>query len=249
MTDYVTLTDRLGLLEDTRHPYHITYSLPEALFVVYASILSNYTAWEDMASFATHNQAWFRQFFPYQFGFPSQYTLQKVCSLVDAQAFMQLFVDWMNDVVASISTKQMGPFLEKNDHVIALDGKALKGSRPPKGKKLIHMVSAYSSEQKLILGFSAVDKKSNEITAIPKVLDMLALEGALISSDAMGCQRAICQKILDKGADYLLSVKDNQPTLHANIESVFTEHIEHTPCDNSDEERFAETVEKKQRSL
>ena len=249
MADYDTLIERLGLLEDTRDQYHVVYPLPEVLFVVYASILSNYTAWEDMESFAINNQDWFRQFFPYQFGFPSQYTLQKVCSLVDPKAFMQLFVDWMNDVIASITFRQMGPFPETNDHVVAIDGKALKGSRQAKGKKLVHIVSAYSSEQKLILGFQPVDSKSNEITAIPKVLEMLALEGALITSDAMGCQRDICQTIVDKNADYLFSVKDNQPTLHGNIESVFTEHIENTPCDDSDDPHFAETMEKKQRSL
>ena len=245
MADYVTLIDRFDLLEDSRDQYHVVYPLPEVLFVVYASILSNYTAWEDMASFAINNQDWFRQFFPYQFGFPSQYTLQKVCSLIDSKAFIQIFVDWMNDVITSITFKQMGPFPEENDHVVAIDGKALKGSRQAKGKKLVHIVSAYSSEQKLVLGFEPVDKKSNEITAIPKVLEMLNLEGALITSDAMGCQRDICKAIVDKGADYLLSVKDNQPTLHENIESVFTEHIENTASDDCDDPHFAETREKK----
>ncbi len=83
----------------------------------------------------------------------------------------------------------MGPHPETNDNVIAIDGKALRGSRSAKGKKLVHIVSAYSSELKLILGFTPVDMKSNEITAIPDVIDMLFLEGALITSDAMGCPK------------------------------------------------------------
>ncbi|WP_067582910.1 ISAs1 family transposase [Endozoicomonas ascidiicola] len=89
---------------------------------------------------------------------------------------------------------KMGPHPEKNDTVIAIDGKALRGSRPSKGKKLVHIVSAYSSELKLILGFTPVDMKSNEITAIPDVIDTLFVEGALITSDAMGCQKTICKK-------------------------------------------------------
>ncbi len=245
MAEYVTLCERLHNLSDSRDKDHIVYTLPEVLFIVYASILSDYTEWEDMEAFAKNNADWFRQFFPYQFGFPSYHTLQKVFSLIDSKAFMQLFVDWMSDLISSINTHRMGPQPEKNDNVIAIDGKALRGSRPAKGKKMIHIVSAYSSEQKLILGFTSVTQKSNEITAIPKVLDMLALEGALITSDAMGCQRDICQKIVDKEADYLLCVKNNQPTLHTNIESTFAEYIAGNPADSDEGSCFAETKEKK----
>ena len=111
------------------------------------------------------------------------------------------------------------------DDIIAVDGKALRGSRPAKGKKMVHIVSAYSTKLSLILGFTPVEKKSNEITAIPEVLDMLVIEGCLITSDAMGCQKEICQKIVDKKADYLICTKGNQPTLQPtlceNIERVF----------------------------
>ena len=106
----------------------------------------------------------------------------------------------------------------------AIDGKVLRGSRPAKGKKMVQTVSAYSTKFSLVLGFTPIDKKSNEITAIPEVLDMLVIEGCLITSDAMGCQKSICQKIVDKKADYLICVKDNQPTLCRNIEDVFTQH-------------------------
>ncbi len=249
MAEYITLFDRLHTLIDPRDKDHVVYTLPEVLFIVYVSVLSDYSEWEDMEVFAKHNADWFRRYFPYRFGFPTHYTLQKVCSLIDSKAFMQLFVDWMSDLISDINTRRMGPFPEKNDNVIAIDGKALRGSRPAKGKKMIQIVSAYSSEQKLILGFTPIDKKSNEIKAIPKVLDMLVLEGALITSDAMGCQRDICQKIIDKKADYLLCVKNNQPSLHANIESVFTEHIENTLVDSDKSLCFAETMEKKKGSL
>lgn len=185
------------------------------------------------------NKRWFRKFFPYRWGMPTHYTIRKICMLIDPEEFEQLFVDWMHDVIQ----EKKG---ELTDDVIAVDGKALRGSRPAKGKKMVHIVSTYSTQLNLILGFTAVDKKSNEITAIPKVLDMLAIEGALITSDAMGCQKAICQKILDKKADYLISVKDNQPTLAANIETVFNEYIADVPVDpepSGDNPFFAETEE------
>ena len=249
MAEYVTLCERLHNLSDPRDQDHVVYTLPEVLFIVYASILSDYTAWEDMEAFAKHNAAWFRQFFPYQFGFPSYHTLQKVCSLIDSEAFMQMFVDWMSDLVSDIYAHQMGPHPENNDNVIAIDGKALRGSRPAQGKKMVHIVSAYSSERKLILGFTPVTRKSNEITAIPKVLDMLALQGALITSDAMGCQREICQQVIDKEADYLLCVKSNQPALHTKIESTFTEYIAGMSGDSDADSSFAESMEKKQGSI
>lgn len=249
MAAYQTLYERLSQLEDSRDPEHITFSLPEILFIIYASILSDYTKWSDMEIFAKNNQEWFRRFFPYQFGFPAHDTIRKVCARVNPVDFMQLFADWMSESVEQIHQHRMGPPQQKSGSVIALDGKALRGSRPAKGKKMVHIVSAYSSELKLTLGFSAVDQKSNEITAIPKVLEMFSLEGTLVSVDAMGCQRDICQSLIDKKADYLLCVKKNQPTLHNRIQSIFSEHIQQTPTDTADGYCFAETVEKKSQSF
>ena len=226
MFNYTPMITRIQTLAEPRSDIHVTYPLPEVLFIVYASILSGYTKWKGMERFAKYHQDWFRQFFPYKYGFPTHHTIATVCMLIDPEAFTQLFVDWVSDTVSEINVRKMGPHPEKNDNVIAIDGKALRGSRPAKGKKLVHMVSAYSSELKLILGFTPVDKKSNEITAIPEVLDRLVLEGALITSDAMDCQKNICKKIIDKNADYLLCAKDNQPTLCSNIETVFTQYIE-----------------------
>lgn len=246
MSNYAPITARLETLTEPRSKIHVRYPLPEVLFIVYASILSGYSKWESMESFAKYNADWFRKFFPYQYGFPTHHTIETVCMLVDSKAFTQLFVDWVSDTVSEINTRKMGPFPEKNDNVIAVDGKALRGSRPVKGEKLVHIVSAYSSELNLVLGLSPVDKKSNEITAIPKVLDMLALEGALITSDAMGCQKDICKKIIDKKADYLLCAKDNQPALCSNIDTIFRQHIEEhsrDPEPADDSSAFAESIE------
>ena len=239
------MVDRFETLTDLRSFIHLTYTLPEVLFIVYASIMSGYNEWEGMANFARHHLPWFRQFFPYRWGTPSHHTIEKVCMMIDPKAFMQLFVDWMRDVVEQINAQKDDD--EKiTDDIIALDGKALRGSRPAKGKKMVHVVSGYSIKLSLILGFTPVEKKSNEITAIPEVLDMLVIEGCLITSDAMGCQKAICQKIVDNKADYLICAKDNQPTLCENIERVFEQHIAAHPEDpepSEDNTSFAETEE------
>ena len=247
MANYTPMVVRIQTLTEPRSDIHVTYPLSEVLFIVYVSVLSGYTTWKGMERFAKYNRLWFRQFFPYKFGFPTHYTIATVCKLLDPEAFTQLFVDWVSDTVSDLNACKMGHYPEKNDNVIAIDGKALRGSRPAKGKKLVHMVSAYSSELKLILGFTPVDQKSNEITAIPEVLDMLLMKGALITSDAMGCQKNICKKIIEKKADYLLCAKDNQPTLSSNIKEYFSQYIEEQPDDPepaADEHAFAETIEK-----
>ena len=240
------MVDRFETLTDLRSSIHLTYTLPEVLFIVYASILSGYRDWEGMANFAHHHLPWFRQFFPYRWGMPSYYTIEKVCMMIDPKAFMQLFVDWMSDAVEQINA-QKDDNEKITDDIIAVDGKALRGSRPAKGKKMVHIVSAYSTKLSLILGFTPVEKKSNEITAIPEVLDMLVIEGCLITSDAMGCQKEICQKIVDKKADYLICTKGNQPTLCENIERVFEQHMAEHPEDpdepSGDNTSFAETEE------
>jgi predicted transposase YbfD/YdcC len=239
------MVDRFQALTDLRSSIHLTYTLPEVLFIVYASILSGYNEWEGMASFARYNLPWFRQFFPYRWGMPSHHTIEKICMMIDPKAFMQLFVDWMGDAVEQINA-QKDDSEKITDDIIAVDGKALRGSRPAKGKKMVHIVSAYSTKLSLILGLTPVERKSNEITAIPELLDMLVIEGCLITSDAMGCQKAICQKIVDKKADYLICAKGNQPILCEHIERVFEQHMSDHPEDpepSEDTTSFAETEE------
>ncbi len=206
MSGYKTFIARLESLEDPRNE-QILYPLTEVLFIVYASILSGYTTWKGMEDFARFNADWFRQILPYKWGFPSHYTIRNVCMLVDPDALTCAFIDWMKDIVAAINANKMGPPSESEDHVVALDGKALRGSLSKKGDKMLHIVTAYSSELSLVLGLEPVETKSNEIKAIPKILETLMVEGALISVDAIGCQKSICKKILEKKADYLLCVK------------------------------------------
>ena len=111
--------------------------------------------------------------------------------------------------------------------VVAIDGKTLRGSfDATSGKAAIHMISAWSCEQKLVFGQCKVDDKSNEITAIPRLLELLALKGTVVTIDAMGCQRSICQQVLNKGSDYVIGLKGNQGSLREDVEVFFDEHLE-----------------------
>ena len=142
---------------------------------------------------------WLRQFFPYQNGIPSHDVLGKLFALLDPVLFNECFMNWVN----SISAISQG-------EVIAIDGKSLCGSaNKAQGRSPFHLVSAYAVQNRLCLGQQCVSGKSNEITAIPALLDVLAIPGCVITIDAMGCQRGIVQKIIDLKADYILMVKDN----------------------------------------
>jgi predicted transposase YbfD/YdcC len=144
-------------------------------------------------------------------GIPSHDTFNRVLRLVDPVQFQACFLSWMQAVAAATAGE-----------VVAIDGKTLRRSFDTgTAKRAIHMVSAWATANGVVLGQRKVDTKSNEITAIPELLDLLALKGCIVTIDAMGCQRAIAQKILDQGADYVLALKGNQPTLEQAVERFF----------------------------
>ncbi|WP_051227892.1 ISAs1 family transposase [Oceanospirillum beijerinckii] len=145
--------------------------------------------------------------FSFSHGIPSQDTFSRVFSRLDPQAFHQCFISWTSMIVE----KTQG-------EVVSVDGKTLRRSYDkPDGKAAIHVVNAWASDTGIVLGQLRMSEKSNEITAIPELLDMLEVSGCIVSIDAMGCQTAIAEKIRDKGADYLLAVKSNQNTLYEDI--------------------------------
>jgi predicted transposase YbfD/YdcC len=161
----------------------------------------------EIARFGTQKLALLRRFRAFADGTPSHDQLGDIFATLDAEKFQHCFVAW----VASLTGAPAG--------VIAIDGKTVRRSYQEKGRKAaIHMVSAFAARQRLVLGQVKVAEKSNEIVAIPKLLDMLAIDGAIVTIDAMGCQRAIARKILDKKADYVLALKDNQGTLREDVE-------------------------------
>lgn len=168
--------------------------------------------WVSIHLFGTSKLEWLRQFFPYQNGIPSHDVLGKLFALLDPVLFNECFMNWVN----SISVISQG-------EVIAIDGKSLCGSaNKALGRSPFHLVSAYAVQNRLCLGQQCVSEKSNEITAIPALLDVLAIQGCVITIDAMGCQREIAQKIINLKADYILMVKDNQKNLKQQVEKIFS---------------------------
>ncbi len=189
---------------------HFKYPLDEILFLVISAVVSGADGWCPIQVFGNTKLDWLRQYLPYANGIPSHDVLGKVFALIDPIEFNRCFMLWIN----SLSNLTDG-------EVIAIDGKTLCGSAS-QGRTAFHMVSAYATQNRLCLAQQCVGEKSNEITAIPVLLDMLAIESCVVTIDAMGCQQDIAQKILDKKADYILMVKDNQKGLKQQIEKVFS---------------------------
>jgi predicted transposase YbfD/YdcC len=171
------------------------------------AVLAGAEAFTDIARFGQKKLDLLRRFRPYRDGTPPHDRLGDIFASLDAEKFQQCFVSW----VASVTGTPAG--------VIAIDGKTVRRSGKKKDSKApIHMVSAFAARQRLVLGQVKVDDKSNEIVAIPKLLDLLAIDGAIVTIDAMGCQRDIATTILGKKADYVLTLKGNQGLLREDVE-------------------------------
>lgn len=197
-------------LTDPRVKRTREHLLEEILLIAVAAVLSGAESWNDISDYGESKQDWLRTFLSLPGGIPSHDTFNRVFSALDPEEFEQGFAAW----VASIAKLTAG-------EVVAIDGKTLCGSRQSGKKQLVHMVSAWASANNLVLGQRKVDDKSNEITAIPKLLAALELSGTVVTIDAMGCQRAIAEKIIDKKADYILAVKENQQLLLDDIKDSF----------------------------
>jgi len=203
--------DHFRSLPDPRQRGKVIYPLDEVLLLCLLAVLAGAESFVEIARFGTQKRALLRRFRAFADGTPSHDQLGDIFATLDAEKFQHCFVAW----VASLIGAPAG--------VIAIDGKTVRRSYQEKGRKAaIHMVSAFAARQRLVLGQVKVAEKSNEIVAIPKLLDMLAIDGAIVTLDAMGCQRAIARKIIDKRADYVLALKDNQGTLREDVE-VFVE--------------------------
>jgi predicted transposase YbfD/YdcC len=193
-------------LPDPRQRGKVIYPLDEVLLLCLLAVLAGAETFVDIARFGSKKLELLRRFRPFRDGTPSHDHLGDILATLDAEAFQRCFVAW----VASLT----GVAAE----VIAIDGRTSRRSYQKRRSDPIHMVSAFAARQRLVLGQVKVAEKSNEIVAIPKLLDMLSIEGAIVTLDAMGCQRAIARKILDKKADYVLALKDNQTTLREDVE-------------------------------
>jgi predicted transposase YbfD/YdcC len=193
-------------MPDRRQAGKVVYPLDEILLLCLLAVLAGAEAFTDIARFGEKKIELLRRFRPYENGTPSHDHLGDIFATLDSSAFRRCFVAW---VAALIKTKA---------EVIAIDGKTSRRSYQKRGaKEPIHMVSAFAARQRLVLGQVKVDAKSNEIVAIPALLNLLSIEGAVVTIDAMGCQRDIANKIIAKKADYILALKGNQGTLHDDV--------------------------------
>ena len=190
-----------------RQAVKVVYPLDEVLLLSLLAVLAGAEAFTDIAQFGTRKLALLRRFRPFRDGTPPHDRIGEIFAALDAEHFQRCFVAW----VAALTGVPAG--------VVAIDGKTVRRSGHKRaGKAPIHMVSAFAARQRLVLGQVKVAEKSNEIIAIPKLLSMLAIEGAIVTIDAMGCQRDIAQNILDKKADYILALKGNQGSLREDVE-------------------------------
>jgi predicted transposase YbfD/YdcC len=193
-------------LPDRRQSGKVLYPLDEILLLCLLAALAGAETFVDIARFGAKKLDLLRRFRPFVHGTPAHDHLGDIFASLDAARFQRCFVAWVAAVTGVPA------------EAIAIDGKTLRRSFQKKGaKEPIHMVSAFAARQRLVLGQVKVADKSNEIVAIPALLDMMAIEGAVVSIDAMGCQRTIAQKIVDKAADYVLALKGNQTSLHEDV--------------------------------
>src|ERR1035438_7165091 len=197
-------------LRDPRIERNREHLLEEILLIAIAAVLSGAESWNDIADYGEDKREWLKTFLTLPSGIPSHDTFNRVFAALDPEEMERGFVAW----VSSIAKLTAG-------EVVAIDGKTLCGTREAGKKALVHMVSAWASTNNLVLAQRKVDEKSNEITAIPKLLDALELAGTVVTIDAMGCQREIASRIIEKKADYVLAVKDNQGLLAEQVRDSF----------------------------
>jgi predicted transposase YbfD/YdcC len=198
-------------IEDPRVERSRVHGLMDILMISILAVIAGAKGWEDIETYGLSKQAWLEQFLSLPNGIPCPDTFRRVFERIDPCAFERCFQRWVNTLVNTLGAQ-----------VIPIDGKTLKGSYDrEEGKTALHIVSAWASEHRLVLGQLKVADKSNEITAIPGLLELLDLEGCIITIDAMGTQTAIATQIYQAKADYVLSLKANHPTLYEQVKTWF----------------------------
>ena len=210
-------TKHFSQLTDSRRTSkgNIRHLLHDILLLIISAILSDCDNWEEIEDFGKQELEWLKTIGDFSNGCPSHDTLSRVFSSLNPEEFNKIFITWTLD----LSNLTQG-------EVIAVDGKTCRGAYEDSSNKhnLPHIVSAFASKNKVCLAQVKVDKKSNEITAIPKLIDLLSLKDTIVTIDAMGCQAKIAKKIIDAEADYILAVKENQPILVENIKTTVNEY-------------------------
>lgn len=211
-TYFPCFTRHFSTIEDPRRTDrgNFLYPIEEILFLTISAVISNFKTYGQICLFGEEKLEWLRKFYQYENGIPSGDVLERFYARLDHEKFAGCFTSWVNEK-ANLSGEEL----------INIDGKTVKGSAKEGEHSAIHMVSAYANENRLTLAQKAVSAKSNEITAIPALLDLLTIRGCMVTMDAMGCQKEIATKIREKKADYTLQIKENQKTLLEQVQSVF----------------------------
>ncbi|WP_039889326.1 ISAs1 family transposase [Acidiphilium sp. PM] len=204
------LVEEFSALTDPRCGGKVEHLLIDILVIAVCAVISGAESWADIALYGRSKQDWLGTFLALPNGIPSHDTFRRVFMLIDTGRFEACFEAW---------ARSFGPTLDRE--VVAIDGKTIRGSFDrSRDQAALHVVSAWASDRGLVLGQRQVGDKSNEITAIPELLDVLDIKGAIVTLDAMGCQRAIAAKILERGADYLVTLKANQGKKHSAVEEL-----------------------------
>ena len=227
----VSLRECFSELRDPRREHQRFHHLWDIIAITICAVVAGADCWPEVAAYGRCKQEWLEAFLELPFGIPSHDTFARVFALLDPLAFQEGFQNWVRALVDATKGR-----------VIAIDGKTLRHSFDhAKDKSALHLVGAWAAENNLILGQQAVDEKSNEITAIPKLLEIIDVSGAIVTIDAMGCQKEIAAKIVEKKADYVLALKGNQENLHAEVKGLFLkalengfENLEHHTCRTTD---------------
>jgi len=198
-------------LEEPRGRQGQEHAFLSIILIAILATMGGARGWEDIELYAESHQPWLESFLDLSHGIPHADTYRRVFERVNPEALQRCFLNWVSQVVEATGAQ-----------VVPIDGKSVKGSyERSKKQSALHLVSAWASEHRLLLGQVKVENKSNEITAIPALLELLDISGCIITIDAMGTQTAIAQQIVAKGADYVLSLKANHPTLYAQVKGWF----------------------------
>lgn len=214
------LTEKLSGVTDSRRQWgHIRHKLTDILAIGFLTIVCGGEDFTDMEDFGIERQEWLSNFLSLSNGIPSSDTFRRVFERVEAKELANCLRDWL------------GLYREKRS-IISVDGKTIRGSKDDT-HKAYHVVSAFVSENAITLGEVKTEEKSNEITAIPELLDLLDVSGAIVTADAMGCQKEIVCKIAEKQADYVIGLKGNQATLQEDVALYFDEFMQGCPCTKS----------------
>ena len=231
-TQTASLISIFSALEDPRIDRTKRHSLPDIITIAICAVICGADSWVDIEEFGKSRKEWLSGFLELPNAIPSHDTFGRVFSMLDAERFADCFIEWVR-LVSELTEGE----------IVAIDGKSVRRSHDSRaGRSAIHLVNAWASSNRLVLGQVKVEEKSNEITAIPKLLSMLEVSGCIVTIDAMGCQKEIAQTITERGADYALSLKRNQSQLYDDVAEMF-EYGGQTDFDDLESDWF-ETVEK-----